>query len=163
MSPAVATLVSVGVPLALVVLLFVNTGPEQPLRLRQLWITPVVAVLSISAALVWQRHGQFGPVAWGGFAAAAVVGLTTGTLRAGTVKMRIDQDTGQLLSRTTSYALVLFVGLLGFRLITVGMPGDKPIAAFDAALVFAMAMIVAQRLGIFRRAVRLLRQASSTA
>lgn len=155
-------ILSLAIPIALVVALFLRTGPEKPLNLRQLWITPIIAVASIGAALVLQKHPPFGPLVLVGFMVAFAIGLTTGTLRAGTVRMRIDPETGTLLSQTASYAFVLFAALFGLRFVgELGGAGAArwTIGLFDSALLFAMAMIVAQRLGIFRRASRLMRQA----
>lgn len=158
-------IVAVGVPLLLVASLYIRTGREGPLRFDQLWITPVVAVLSIGAALALQQHAPFDPLAWAVLASAALVGLATGTLRAATVAMRLDPDSGQALSKTQSYAFALFAALFAFRFVMgASMAGDptmqqRAIVGFDAALVFALAMIVTQRIGIFRRARRLLVEA----
>jgi hypothetical protein len=165
MTPGVAMLLTFAIPLALVVALFVRTGPERPLTLWQLAITPAVAVVTIAGSLMLQDRPSFGMIAWIGLGAAALVGLTTGTLRAGTVKMRIDPATGRLLTQTSSYAFILFAALFGIRFVGAWTRGYETtsLALFDAALLFALAMIVAQRLGIFRRARILLRSAQPAA
>ena len=165
MTPTIGFVLSLAIPLALVVTLFLRTGPEQPLRVGQLWITPVVAVGSILAALILQPHPPFPTAVLVVGGVAVAIGLCTGTWRADTVKMRIDPATGTLLSQTASYAALLFVALLGLRFAgALAGPTHQQwsIGLFDAALLFAMAMIVAQRVGIFRR-VRALRRAASPA
>lgn len=161
MTPGIATLLTFAIPLALVVALFVQTGAERPLRLRQLLVTPAIAVATIVTSLALQRHPPFGAWALAGLATAVAVGLATGTLRAGTVRMRIDPATGALLTRTSSYAFILFAALFGIRMVGQWTRGHEAVslALFDAALLFALAMIVSQRLGIFRRARALLHAA----
>ncbi|MBY0521233.1 MAG: DUF1453 family protein [Sphingomonas sp.] len=162
-----AGVLSIGIPLALVAALYVRTGREGPLRFDQLWLTPAVAVLSIATALALQPHAPFGALAWAALAIAALIGLTTGTLRARTVRMRFDPENGRVLTKTQSYAFALFAALFAFRLLTGPWLAADPAAqqraiiGFDATLAFALAMIVAQRLGIFRRSTRLLAGARS--
>ncbi|MDB5677908.1 CcdC protein domain-containing protein [Sphingomonas bacterium] len=159
MNPQIALLLTVAIPLALVIALFVTTGAEKPLTLWQLAITPTVAIATIGVCLVLQQHPPFGVPAVVGMAAPGAVGLMTGTLRAGTVRMRVDPVTGALLTQTSSYAFILFAALFGIRFVGAWTRGHEAtsLALFDAALLFALAMIVTQRLGIFRRARTLLR------
>ena len=82
MNAQLALILTIAIPLALVVALFVNTGPEKPLSVWQLAITPAVAIVTIGACLLLQQHPPFGTLAIAGMAAAAAIGLTTGTLRA---------------------------------------------------------------------------------
>ncbi len=160
-------ILSIIIPLVLVIALFVRTGREGPLRFDQLWITPAVAILSIGAALALQPHARFGMLAWIALGAAGPIGLTTGTLRARTVRMRLDPASGRVLTKTQSYAAALFAALFAFRLLTGPWLGADPamqqraITGFDATLTFALAMIVAQRIGIFRRATLMLAGARS--
>jgi hypothetical protein len=157
-----ATLLSMAIPMALVIALFVRTGREGPLRFGQLWITPAVAVLSIGTALLLQPHAPFERLIWVAFGVAGLIGLTTGTLRARSVLMRLDPVSGRVLTKTQSYAIALFAALFAFRVVTGPWLAADPAAqqraiiGFDATLVFALAMIVAQRIGIFRRATLML-------
>jgi len=158
--------ISIAIPLVLVVVLFINTGGARPLRLGQLWITPAVAIVSIITGLVFQNYRALGAIDFALVGTAAVIGLTTGLLRAGTVKLWIDQSTGKLFSRTQSYALILFIILAGLRytILVHNVVKFGPVqaqAVFYAAMVFALTMIISQRIGIFRRALVLLKHDKS--
>jgi Protein of unknown function (DUF1453) len=141
------------VPVIVVVALFFRTRPgrARPVSVNSLWIVPLVAVLGIGTALVAQPHAAFGPGAYAIFAVALAFGIGTGTLRARTLTLRRCPDTGKVLMETSSFAFLLLLALFGLRTLFRNMSGSLGLVAIDASLLFALGMIVTQRLTIWMR------------
>ena len=141
------------VPLILVGVLYfrMRTSPARPVNVAALWIVPTIAVLGIGTELWFQPHSAFGPLAYAALAAALTLGIGMGTVRARTLSLRRCPDTGRVLMETSSFAFILLVILVIIRSALRNMAGSLGTVAIDASMLFALGMIVTQRLTIWRR------------
>jgi hypothetical protein len=141
------------VPLIVVVVLYFRTSraKPRPVSINMLWIVPAIAVLGIGSALWFQPHPAFGIGAFAIFAAALMLGIGTGSLRARTLTLRRCEDTGKVLMETSSYAFILLAALVLLRTAFRNVSGGLGVVAIDASMLFALGMIVTQRLTIWMR------------
>jgi len=140
------------VPIIVVAVLWlrIRPGREVPITPERLWIIPLVATLGIGTALVMSPHHNYGPLQYVILILAVALGVTTGRWRAHTVTLRHDGQ--RVLMSTSSYAFVLLIALVIARQIARTEMETAHIAvAIDAPLVFALGMIITQRLTLWRR------------
>lgn len=126
--------------------------PARPVSMTALWIVPLLAVLGIGSGLWFTPHPVFGPAAYAIMGAAMVLGVGTGIVRARTLTLRRCPDTGRILMETSNFAFVLLVGLVLVRSAFRNMAGSLGVVAVDASMLFALGMVVTQRLTIWQRA-----------
>jgi membrane protein CcdC involved in cytochrome C biogenesis len=139
-------------PLVVVGILFlrVRPGTERHLKPAQLWIMPIVAGAMIALGLYYSPHPDMTPLHIAILIAATGAGVATGMARAHTVSLRRDGD--RILAKTSSFAFLLLVALVLIRqsarsyFVTSGGA-----LAIDASMLFALGMIVTQRLTMWRR------------
>ncbi len=141
------------VPLIVIVVLYFRTSraKPRPVGVRWLWVVPTIALVGIGSALWFQPHPAFGPGAYAIFALAGATGVATGILRARTLRLRICEETGKVLMETSSYAFILLAALVLLRSAFRNTASGLGVAAVDASLLFALGMIVTQRLTIWLR------------
>lgn len=142
------------IPLIVVGVLFfrMRRMPARPVNMTALWIVPLIAVLGIGSGLWFTPHPVFGPAAYAIMASAIVLGIGTGVMRARTLTLRRCPDTGRILMETSSFAFVLLVVLVLIRSAFRNMAGSLGAIAVDASMLFALGMVVTQRLTIWQRA-----------
>jgi hypothetical protein len=135
----------------------------RPLRLRTLWVLPV-----LFAAVAVFVFASIPPSATGiaCFALGLAIGAPVGWKRARLMRLHVEGDgaTARVMVRQSPAALLLIMGIAGVRMLSRSaldsgeVPGSRvhlPIAAVtmtDALLGFALAMIVAHRIELWRRA-----------
>ena len=147
------------VPLLLLVIVVRRSLRERRVRLQTLWIVPTVFAALTVYVLVNAPPPSLVGVAElvGGFA----VGCGIGWLRGKSTRLRIDETTGELVSRATPLAMLLFAGVFLARTsLRMALLQDPSAAAgvhpdlprfTDILLVFALGMIATQRLEIWLR------------
>ncbi|MEO6341431.1 MAG: hypothetical protein ABIO39_15420 [Caulobacteraceae bacterium] len=157
-------------PLLLLVLVVRRSLRERRVRLEALWIVPVIFG-AITVFTLWRSPPP--SMAWTlGLAAAFAVGCGVGWLRGKTTTISIDAETHLLSSRATPIAVILFalvfLARTSLRMAIMQRPGlagaAQPLAPLitDAFLLFALGMIVAQRIEIGLRCRQLLLDAKSS-
>ena len=157
------------IPLLLLVLVVRRSLRERRIRLEALWIAPSIFG-AITVFTLW--HSPPPSLAWTfGLAAAFAAGCGVGWLRGKATKVSIDPETHLLSSRATPIAVILFTLLFlartSLRMAIMQQPsavaGPQALAPLvtDAFLVFALGMVVAQRIEIGLRCRQLLREAKS--
>ena len=157
------------IPLLLLVLVVRRSLRERRVRLEALWIAPLIFG-AITVFTLW--HSPPPSTIWTlGLAAAFAVGCGAGWLRGKTTTVSIDPETHLLSSRATPVAVILFTLLFlartSLRMAIMQQPGApgaaQPLAPLitDAFLVFALGMVVAQRIEIGLRCRQLLLDAKS--
>ena len=153
-------LIGIGVGLTIVLL---RNRRKRTLRPHLLWITPLVVTSLIGLGL-WAntQHPQFGLYAWIAFAAALVLGAAAGWWRGKTITIEKEPD-GSLRSQASPLGLVLVVALFAFRGVLRPLIEShaaqwhlNALAVTEAFLIFALALIVLQRVEMFIRARRIL-------
>lgn len=137
----------------------------RPLRLRTLWVLPMVFVVLVGFVLT-----SMPPSPWG--VAAIVLGVLLGAgvgwQRARWMRLHVERDERgtRVMVRQSRAALLLLMGIAGLRTLFrtasgasqmsgAVQAGHLPMAALlftDALLGFALGMIVAQRIELWRRA-----------
>lgn len=138
----------------------------RPLRLRTLWILPV-----LFAAVVAFVFASTPPTAIGiaCFALGLAIGAPIGWKRAQMMRLHIEGEgaTSRVMVRQSPAALLLVMALAAVRMLSrtaldsgeaVGFSRHLPVAAVtltDTLLGFALAMIVAHRIELWRRARKL--------
>jgi hypothetical protein len=136
---------------------------QTPRRVRpsRLWIGPVYVAVAM-ALVLWQSPmpGAFGMML---FAIGALIGGGVGYLRALHQEFSIDAETGNVMSKATPVASILFVGLflvryaLNFWMQGVKAPGALQARSAelmlytDTMLFFAFAMVSVSAWEVWRR------------
>jgi membrane protein CcdC involved in cytochrome C biogenesis len=141
------------IPFIVLGILFLRMRPgrARPVRIASLWIAPLVATLGIGSALWFQPHPAFHVGAYAIFAVGLALGIGTGVLRAHTLTLRRCPDTDKVLMETSSFAFILLAALVLLRMAFRNMSGSLGVVAVDASMLFALGMIVTQRLTIWMR------------
>lgn len=160
------------IPLAVIpvvlVLVLLRSRRRRTLRPRFLWVMPAVVLPLIGLGLWGSQYAPdavrapFGPASWALLALGAGLGAVAGWWRGKTITIEKEPD-GSLMAQASPLGLVLVVGLLAFRGALRPLIQDhaaewrlNALAVTDAFLLFAMALIVAQRLEMYLRARRVL-------
>lgn len=152
----------IGVGVALIIILLRNRR-KRTLRPALMWVMPLLVTLGIGAGL-WATtpHPQFGLYAWLAFAAALALGCAAGWQRGKTITIEKEPD-GSLKAQASPLGLILIVGLLAVRA-GLRQVMETNAAAWhldavvvtDAFMLFALGMIVTQRIEMYIRARRVL-------
>lgn len=154
------------IPIMLVIMLFKNRR-KRVLRPHLLWVMPAIVVPLIALGL-WGAaqtphvaHGPFGPAAWAVLAIGGVLGGVAGWYRGKTVTIEKEPD-GSLMAQASPLGLILLVVLFAGRSLLRDLIEShaadwhlNALAVTDAFLVFAMGLIVLQRVEIYIRARRI--------
>jgi hypothetical protein len=141
----------------------------RPLRLRTLWILPLLFAIVVVFVFVSIPPSAIGVAC---FVLGLVVGTPVGWKRAQLIRLHVEGEgtSSQVMMRQSPAALLLIMATAGVRMLSrsaldsgraAGSPGHLPVAAVtltDALLGFAMAMIVAHRVELWRRANALTRE-----
>lgn len=145
------------IPVVLVLVLLRNRRPRV-LRPQWMWVAPVLILIAIGAGLYFTPHAPFGPAAYAAFAGALSAGAAAGWWRGKTITIQKTAD-GTLLAQASPIGLILIVALLAGRTALRGLmesqASDWHIDAAvitDAFMLFAVGLVVAQRIEMFIRA-----------
>jgi hypothetical protein len=145
------------VPLLVFLLILRRSLRERKVRTTRMWLYP--AILGAAALYTMAHEPIPGLAAIAGFIGAAIAGAGLGYLRARHQQFTLDPATGEISSKATPIGTILigafFVARFGLEFFTHAR--DLPHAlglqrATDAGLIFAFALMVAQRWEILRRA-----------
>lgn len=145
------------IPVVLVLVLLRNRRPRV-LRPQWMWVAPVLILIAIGAGLYFTPHAPFGPAAYAAFAGALAGGAAAGWWRGRTITIQKTAD-GTLLAQASPIGLILIVALLAGRTALRGLMESQAAAwhvdaavITDAFMLFAIGLVVAQRLEMFIRA-----------
>lgn len=145
------------VPLLVFALILRRSLRERKVRTTRMWLYP--AILGAAALYTMAHEPMPGLAAIAGFVGAAILGAGIGYLRARHQQFTLDPATGEISSKATPLGTILigvfFVARFGLEFFTHAR--DVPHAlglqrATDAGLIFAFALMVAQRWEISQRA-----------
>lgn len=152
----------IGIAVAVIIVLLRNRR-KRTLRPHLLWVTPVLVTTLIAVGL-WAntQHPHFGPLAWIAFAAALGLGGVAGWWRGKTITIEKEPG-GSLKAQASPLGLILVVGLFAARA-GLRQVMDAHAAAWhldavvvtDGFMIFAIGLIVMQRVEIYIRARRIL-------
>jgi hypothetical protein len=154
------------IPIMLVVVLLKNRR-KRVLRPHLLWVMPAIVLPLIGLGL-WgmaqnpnMAHVPFGPDAWAVLAIGGLLGGVAGWYRGKTVTIEKEPD-GALMAQASPLGLILLVVLFAGRSLLRDLIEShaaawhlNALAVTDAFLVFAMGLIVMQRIEIYIRARRI--------
>lgn len=154
------------IPIMLVVMLLKNRR-KRVLKPQLLWVMPAIVLPLIGLGL-WgtaqnpnMAHAPFGPAAWAVLAIGGVLGGVAGWYRGKTVTIEKEPD-GSLMAQASPLGLILLVVLFAGRSLLRDLIEShaadwhlNALAVTDAFLVFAMGLIVLQRVEIYIRARRI--------
>lgn len=145
------------VPVLVFLLILRRSLRERKVRTTRMWLYP--AILGAAALYTMAREPMPGLAAVAGFIGAAIFGAGFGYLRARHQQFTLDPATGEISSKATPLGTILigafFLARFGLEFFT--HTRDMPHAlglqrATDAGLIFAFALMVAQRWEISQRA-----------
>lgn len=146
------------IPIVVVGLFVLKHRRARPLTPSRLWIVPAIVLPLIGMGLWFTPHDPFGPAAWSGFAAALGLGGLAGWWIGDKVSIE-RRDDGRLWAKASSLSLMLLVGLLvGRNILRLVLEQQGAAwhlnvgAVTDAFLLFAVGLIVVQRVAMWRRA-----------
>ena len=157
----------IGIGIALVIILLRNQKPR-PLRLRYMWIAPLLVALAIGFGL-WgmsqapgASHTAFGVDAWGILAGGLILGAAAGYQRGRMTTIERAPD-GGLQAQASRLGIILIVALIASRSLLrpwleahAGTWHLNALVIQDAFLLFAAAMVIVQRIEMFIRARRIM-------
>jgi membrane protein CcdC involved in cytochrome C biogenesis len=142
---------------AALVLIILRNRRKRTLRPHLMWIVPAIVLPLIGMGLWFTPHAPFGPLAYAAFAAALTLGAIAGWWRGKTITIE-EQPDGVLKAQASPLGLVLIVGLLAVRgalrevMQTHAMDWGLDVAIVtDAFLLFAVGLIVTQRIEMYWR------------
>lgn len=160
-------LLPVAIPLAAAALILIRNRKPRRLHPGWMWVLPVVVTALVATALYFTPHQQFGAAVWAGFAAALALGAAVGWWRGKTIQITCTPD-GRHYAQGSPLGLMLLLGLFAARRgveIILEQEGAAwrlhAAAVTDALLLFAAALVLAQRLEMWLRARRVARAATA--
>lgn len=136
----------------------------RPLRLRTIWILPVLFVIVVGFVLTSMPPGPWGTAA---FILGMLIGVGVGWQRARWMRLHIEGegDAARIMVRQSPAALLLVMAIAGLRIVFKSATGSgsqlgstsahlstAALMLTDALLGFALGMIVALRVELWRRA-----------
>ena len=155
------------IPIAILAIFLMRNRRPRPLNLHLMWIVPLLVIVGIGMGLYFTPHEPFGPWAYAGFALALVLGGAAGWWRGRTIDIHRDAETGRLMAQPSPLGLILIVGLLVVRrsldayLIANAEAWHlNAVAVTDAFMLFAVGLVVVQRIEMFVRGRAILAEAS---
>lgn len=158
------------IPVAVLAIILMRTRRPRPLNLHLMWIVPLLVIVGIGMGLYFTPHEPFGAWAYAGFAFALGLGGLAGWWRGKTIDIHRDAETGRLMAQPSPLGLVLIVGLLIARrsldsyLIAHAEAWHlNAVAITDAFMLFAVGLVVAQRIEMFLRGRAIMATAPSAA
>ena len=134
---------------------------ERPLKVRTLWVVPLVYLLLVGWILFALPPTGLG---WALLALGLVVGAGLGWHRGKLIRIDRNPETGELRQKASPLAMILLLALivlkLGARAIfgetAAGHPASGAMLLTDAFIGFALGLLSATRLEVYLRAQRLL-------
>ena len=157
------TLIVIAVVALLLVWRMRNASRERPLQIERMWITP--ALLLVVAFLTLTQTPLSG-LGWLWLVPAFLVGGAVGFWRGRFTRVSIDPATHAMTSQTSQAGLYLVVGLMAVR---IGLRSYLTLEASklhldvalvtDSFLMLAVGLVAVQRLEVWIRARRLLKEA----
>jgi hypothetical protein len=161
-------------PAIILLIVLRRAGRAQRLRIGNMWLIPTLAVLAAASTLAREPFPSVVAIAL--FVVAILVGGGLGYFRALHIELSLNKESGQITSQATPIGTYLIVAIMAVRLgleflvkghvgaeDVVGSPhiprpahGVDLFRLADAALLFSAAMVIAQRVEIWRRARPLL-------
>ncbi len=152
--------------LAVVIVLIRNRRPRR-LRVNRLWIIPALVTVGVGMGVYFGRP----PIGYHWVdvvlcLVALVLGAAAGWWRGKFMRINVDPESETVTAQASPLGLLLILGLLAvrrfvqFEVETGAVPLPfKPAALIEPLLYFAVATVVVQRLEMWLRARKLLREA----
>lgn len=138
-------------------------GHERELHAHRLWRVPALLTILILPLLFLQPHRPFRIADYAIFATAMLMGLATGLIRAHATRLRYDEESERLMAGLSLSALALLLPIGILRHVSRTYLGIGPEAASHGdgraiigSLLFVLAMLLAHRGWLFRRARQVL-------
>lgn len=161
------------IPLAIIpvvlVLALLRNRRRRVLRPEYLWVMPLIVTILIGAG-IWAttQHPHFGPYAYVAFIAALALGATAGWWRGKTITIEKEPD-GSLKAQASPLGLILIVALFAARAGLREVMQENAAAwhldavvVTDAFMIFAIGLIIAQRVEMYIRARRIQSSGANT-
>ena len=150
-----AQIMPIVIPLVVFAAIALRARRERPLHPSRLWIAPVVVTGLIGLGLYFAPHPVFAAADYLVFAAAAVAGLAFGWWRAHATVLRHDPDTGRIMASQSNLAMAVLAAVFLLRVGARQALGGDAAVVGDASMLFALGMVVALRVALWRRATGL--------
>lgn len=152
------------VPLIAIVIIVLRGVRERTLRIERMWIMPALILSVVAMTLAAQPPSSFAILVIEVFALGA--GLGFGWWRGRSTKITIDPATHALASKASPLGMALIAGLFLVRFALRDYAAGhaeqwrvQPAELAEMFLLFAAGLVCAQRLEMWIRARRLLREA----
>jgi membrane protein CcdC involved in cytochrome C biogenesis len=164
MNETVVRLLPLIIPLAVMALFMRRAVRGRKVRVERLWIMPAIAVLAGGAVIAMQP--PLSPLALGIQLFAMVLGSALGWYRGAFTRLSVDAETHEVTSKASAAGIILVLVAFFVRYATRSFMGQQGSALHlnaglitDAFVLFAIGMIVVQRLEMWLRCRRLLAKA----
>jgi hypothetical protein len=161
------------VSVALLVFVVVRSASSRKVRVERMWLIPLVLIVMTAATFL--STGIPGPLGIAEMAPALLIGCIAGWYRGRLTHITIDPDTHELTSRTSPIGVMLVAALFfvryvlraeftytpdahGFHAAHGALQSQAGIIT-DALMLFAIGMVVIQRLEMWMRCQKLLAEA----
>jgi hypothetical protein len=164
MNESLARLLPLLIPLVFLALVMRRAARGRKLRVERLWIMPSIALVAGIAVIA--MNPAIGAISVTIQATALLLGGALGWYRGAFTRLSVDAVTHEVTSKASAAGIILVLAAFFVRYATRAFLGQEGSALHlnaalitDAFLLFAIGMIVVQRIEIWLRCTRLLAQA----
>ena len=158
------------IPIAVLAIILMRNRRPRPLKLHLMWIVPLLVILSVGTGLYFMPHAPFGIWTYLAFSFALAIGALAGWWRGRTVDIHRDAESGRLMAKPSPLGLILIIGLFVIRrgadayLNANAEAWHLNVAAVtEAFMLFAVGLVVAQRIEMFVRGRAIMASAAASA
>lgn len=164
MNETLARLLPLLIPLVVIALVMRRAARGRKVRVERLWIAPAIALIGAGVLLYFQPPTDGLSLAV--YAGVIVLGGALGWYRGAFTRLSVDAETHEVTSKASAAGVALILGAFVVRSGVREFMGEQSSALHvsaalitDAFVLFAVAMVIVQRVEIWLRCERLLKQA----
>jgi membrane protein CcdC involved in cytochrome C biogenesis len=164
MNETLARLLPLLIPLLVIAVVMRRAVRGRKVRVERLWIAPAIALIGAGVLLYFQPPTDALSLAV--YAGVIALGGALGWYRGAFTRLSVDAETHEVTSKASAAGIALILGAFvirsGVRAFMGESASDLHVSAAlvtDAFVLFAVAMVIVQRVEIWLRCERLLKQA----
>jgi membrane protein CcdC involved in cytochrome C biogenesis len=166
MNEILARLLPLMIPLVVIALVMRRAVRGRKVRVERLWIAPSIALIGAGVLLYFQPPTD--TLSQAVYAGVIVVGGALGWYRGAFTRLSVDAETHEVTSKASAAGVALILGAFVIRSGVRAFMGEQSSALHvsaalvtDAFVLFAVAMVIVQRVEIWLRCTRLLKKAGA--
>jgi len=139
------------IPVAVIIIIALRAHREYRLRPGRLWIAPAIVTALIGTTLYLAPHPPFDTTAYAAMLLSAASGFYFGVWQANETVLRHDPVRGWIMARSSSVAVLVLAAAVFLRFSARRLLGENAALTSDMSLLFALGLILALRVVLWRR------------